>query len=700
MEQERERLEEEKRLSLEKAGEEHRKLAAEIQAKAERERLKLEEEKQLSLIKTGEHHRKLEEELQLKAEEERQKLEEEKQQILEKAGEEQRKLEEEWQSKLDKERRKLEEEKQLSLIKAGEEHKKLVAEIQLKAEKERLKLEEEKQLFLEKAGGEQRKLAEEWQTQMEEERRRLEEEKQLNLMKAGEEHRKLAEEWQVKMEEELQRFGEEKRLIAIEAEEARCKTEEEKRRRLEAEKQLETMKAFRLAAEKQLGVMKAREMEARRMETEELLKKERRKQEQALFCGPFLKFIISSTDVQIIHHGQELTSRYGIRTHFMIRGKNLSSENAAQRKVKKISDREVLCFLRWKGPEVLFQVWHFKSQDDGTVDFEITMRAPETLLIENEVVEYCLQTPCLALDEDRFRNKSTIFSCGQKGDFKIETLQTNQICGMAGEGKDYFRPYFLTVSEHSSPKKARRRRAYFNGRFFSGTKTALSKGPSLVSQKIGSGRAKAEFHDGSCQLVWNQKRLTTGLGIYTSVYSNGFWYDSTQAKWKIKESSEEQLTVEGFWPWIPMAQTWKMLLRDEKKLLLSVTMEVFQEAAIHMQETVMMMSAEYDKWSADEKVQEFPKGFTSDDFFRFCLWANKADGVSSLASHSDHLPTVLFKPAEMPGYRVIVENSQHIYSVQSRLFHCLRVNKKEESYFAPGEYEFFKGSIHIREEKA
>jgi ABC-type polysaccharide/polyol phosphate transport system ATPase subunit len=728
LEEERRKMEAEKQLSLIKAGEEHRKLVAEIQLKAEQERLKVEEEKQLSLIHAGEHHRKMEEELQLKAEQERLKAEEEKQLILEKAGEERRKLEEEWQLKIKKERQRLEEEKQLHLIKAGEEHRKLVAEIQLKAEQERQRLEEEKQLILEaageehrklaeelqlkageerrkleaekqlileKTGEEHRKLAEEWPLKMKEEHQRLEAEKQLSLMKAGEEHRKASEEWQVKMEEERQRHGAEKRLLAIEAEEARCKMEEEKRRRLEAEKQLDKMKVLRLEAEKQLGLMKAREIEAATH-----LKEEKRKQRQVLFCGPSLEFIISSTEVQIIHHDQELTSLYGIRTHFMIQGKNLSSENAAQRKVKKISDREVLCFLRWKDPEVLFQVWHFKSQSDGTVDFEITMRAPETLLIENEAVEYCLQTPCSALDEDRFRNKSTIFSCGQKGDFKIETFREDQICGMAGEGKDYFKPYFLTVSEHSSPKKTERRRTYFNGRFFSGTETALSKGPSLASHKIGSGRAKAEFHDGGCQLVWNKKHLTTGLGIYTSIYSNGFWYDSTQAMWKIKESSEDQLTVEGFWPWIPMAQTWKILLKDEKKLLLSVAMKVFQETAIHMQETVMMMSSEYDKWSADEKVKEFPKGFTSDDFFRFCLWANKADGVSSLASHSDHLPTVLFKPADMPGYRVIVENSQHIYGVQSRLFHCLRVNKKEESYFAPGEYEFFKGSIHLKEEKA
>ncbi|MFH1801002.1 MAG: ATP-binding cassette domain-containing protein [Candidatus Omnitrophota bacterium] len=731
MEEERLRLEEEKQLSLIKAGEEHKKLVAEIQLKAEKERLKLEEEKQLSLIKAGGHHRKLEEELQLKAEQERLKLEEEKRLILEKAGEDRRKLEEEWQLKMEKERRKLDEEKRLSLIKAGEEHRKLAAEIQLKAEQERLKLEEEKQLILEKAGEEHRKLAEEWQVKIEEERQRLEEEKQLilekagekhkklaeewqvnmveererlerekelSLIKAGEEHGKLAEEWQVKMEEERQRLGEEKRLIAIKAEETRCKMEEEKRRRLEAEKQLEIMTTREKEGRKrEARERETREREAREVEAKKLLE-EKRKQELVLFCGPSLKLIISPAKVRIIHCDRELTSHYGVRTRFLAGGKEIHSEDAVWR-IKKISDREILCFMRWKDPGILIQAWHFKSQNDETVDFEITMRSPETLLIENEMVECFFQIPCEIFDGDRFHNKSTIVSCGQKENFKIETLQKDQTSEIVTEEKDCFRSIFRTVPDRSSPEEARRRSTYFKGRFFSGAQTAISKEPHPASYQLESGRTRIKFYDGSCQLDWGGKPLTAGLGIYTSLYSNGSWYDSAQARWEIQSSSQKKLTVAGFWPVIPLTQVWEILLKDEKTIFLSAKMKVFRETTIHMQEIVMMMSSEYEKWSTDEKIKEFPKGFTSDDFFRFCLWANKADGVSSLSSHSDHLPTVLFKPADMPGYRVIVENSAHIYGVQSRLFHCLRVNTKEEVYFAPGEYEFFNGSIHIKEEK-
>ena len=536
------------------------------------------------------------------------------------------------------------------------------------------------------------KEAEAQKKSQEEERRKLEEEKRV---KAEEERRRLEEEKRLKVEEKRWRLEEEKRL---KVEEERRRLEEEKRLKVEEERwrldwRLEEEKRLK-AEEEQLKA----EKERRKLEEERrCLEKEKRKQGCVLFCGPSLKLIINPDKVQIIHNNRELTSHYGVRSHFMMEGENLSSSAAIWR-VKKISDREVLCCLRWPKPKALFQAWYFKSLSDGTVDFEIMMRTRETLPIENEIVEYCLRTPCEIFGEDRLGNKSAIFFCNQEPDFKIETLQKDQISGIRMEGRDCFRPYFLTVPERSSCKETRQKRIYFKGRFSSGVKTAVTEGPSLASYKLEAGRAKVDFREGSCQLVWDGKPLTTGLGIYTSLYSKGIWYDSTQARWKIKASSQDQLVVEGFWPWIPVAQVWEILLKDEKTVLLSAKMKVFQEMPVNMQETVMMLSAEYGKWSAGKEVKEFPEGFTSDDFFRFCLWANKADGVSSLSCHSDHLPTVTFKPAFMQGYRVIVENAAHIYDVQSRLFHCLRVNKKEKTYFAPGEYEFFKGLINIKEE--
>ena len=564
-------------------------------------------------------------------------------------------------------------------MKEAEEHQRLEAEKWVKEMEERQKLEEEKWL---KAVEERQRFEEERRIKADEAWQRIEDERRV---RAAEERQKLKEEKRAKAEEERQRLKEEKQAKA-EAERQRLK--EEKRAKAEAERQrLKEEKRQRLEAKK-------RGLEGERMR----LEKVKKGKECFVLRGTSLKFIINSSKVRILHHNRELTSYNGVGTRFTIRGQSVASTDATWR-IKKISDKEVICFLRWTKPEFLFQVWRFKSLSNGAVDLEIMMRTREVLPIDNEIVEYCLGTPCGIFDEERFHNKATTFFCSQEPGFKIETLQKDQVCGVSVSEKDCFRPYFLTVSEHHSLKKARQPSIYFKGRFSSGVKTAVTKSPGLASCKLESARTKIAFFDGSCQLLWGGKHLTTGLGIYTSLHSKGIWYDSAQARWKVIASSRERFVAEGFWPWIPVAQVWEVFLKGGKEVLLKAKMKVFQEVPIDIQETVVMLSGEYDRWSAGKGIKEFPEGFTSDDFFRFCLWANKADGVSSLSSHSDHLPTVTFKPGPMPGHRVIVENSALIHDAKSRLFHCLRVNKGKGTYFAPGEYEFFKGSINIKEEK-
>ena len=658
---------EEERLKAEewvKATEERQQLEAEKWVEEMEERQKLEEGKWLKAI---EERQKFEEERRTKADEEWQRIEEERRRV--RAEEERQwhevenrqKSEEEKWAKGAEERHRLEEEK---WVKEAEEHQRLEAEKWVKEMEERQKLEEEKWL---KAVAERQRFEEERRIKADEEWQRIEDERRV---RAAEERQKLKEEKWAKAEAERQRLKEEKRAKA-EAERQRLK--EEKRQKLEAKK---------------------RGLEGERMRLEKVKKGE----ECFVLRGTSLKFIINSSKVRILHHNRELTSYNGVGTRFTIRGQSVASTDATWR-IKKISDKEVICFLRWTKPEFLFQVWRFKSLSNGAVDLEIMMRTREVLPIDNEIVEYCLGTPCGIFDEERFHNKATTFFCSQEPGFKIETLQKDQVCGVSVSEKDCFRPYFLTVSEHHSLKKAKQPSIYFKGRFSSGVKTAVTKSTGLASCKLESARTKIAFFDGSCQLLWGGKHLTTGLGIYTSLHSKGIWYDSAQARWKVIASSRERFVAEGFWPWIPVAQVWEVFLKGGKEVLLKAKMKVFQEVPIDIQETVVMLSGEYDRWSAGKGIKEFPEGFTSDDFFRFCLWANKADGVSSLSSHSDHLPAVTFKPGPMPGHRVIVENSALIHDAKSRLFHCLRVNKGKGTYFAPGEYEFFKGSINIKEEK-
>lgn len=578
-------------------------------------------------------------------------------------------------------------------------------------EEERLREEQVKRQRIEeenrwKLGEDQRRKAEEVRRNSEEEARLREKEAQWRaeeekLRKAEEVRRKSEEDARLREKEnqwrleEAQRRDEEEKRRRIE-EEIRLK-EEEKRWRLEEEnRRQEEEVRRRLAGE---ASCKKDERSYRRGEEEKRLsERERRKQGQVLSRDASLKIIVSPARVQIFQRDRELTADCGVGTCFVMGSRSFESNRAIWR-IRKLSESEIFCLLKWPGTKNLFQSWRFKLLSDGTVDLVIMMRSRKSLPLENEILEYCLQVPCGILEEARWGNKARVFSCEPGAGLRLETLREDQICGISMEGKEIFRPYFLTVPMELF-QGAERRRVYFKGKFSVGAQGVAAAIPVPASCKITSGRAEIAFQEGSCHLAWRGKRLTTGLGIYTSLYSKGVWYDSAQAIWRIKKFERDHFVAEGFWPWIPVVQVLEFRFKDEKQLFLCAKMKVLRAAQVNMQETVVMLSPAYDQWSSGREVKEFPEGFTEDDFFRFCLWANKADGISTLSFHAELLPSVVFKPADMPGYRAIVENSAHIYGTQSRLFHCLRVNKNEETYFAPGEYDFFKGLINIKEESA
>jgi len=403
---------------------------------------------------------------------------------------------------------------------------------------------------------------------------------------------------------------------------------------------------------------------------------------------------IATCSVRLFQHEAEITCDDGVRTIFSKDGNDVSSSTAVWR-IRKLSDTRVVCFLKWPKPLDVFQVWYFSLSPDGTVELEILSRAKDLLLTRNERVECGAKGERGILGEEIWGNKAKVFSFGKSG-VRFETLDDNKICEISPQG-----PYFLTVRDYdekgSSDKE--KRRSYFKGRFYSGDKTSLSLREVSPAHKLESGRSQILFREGSCQLLWEQKALTVGFGLYTAYYSQGMWFDSTRAIWKVEKVAKDRLLVKSFWPWRPISQTWEIVLKNEKNIFLSFAMRVQKDTPISMQETVLMLNENYKRWRADKEIQAFPKEFTTGDLFRMCPWAAAVDGKRSISALSGELPTVTFQPLEAEGHRIVVENAAHIRGTRCRLFHCLRENKEKKVMFPAGDYELFKGSITIHEEE-
>ncbi len=500
----------------------------------------------------------------------------------------------------------------------------------------------------------------------EKEKWRREEEKRFSREK---EKWRREEEERFSLEQEKWRRGEEKRRLAQEKkwedEAARCKLEEDRRLQKQSEKRL---------AEHQ------------------------KRTRSYVLCGDAaLKVVVASEKIQVFCHDKEITMKHGLHALFTINGAESCSCGAIW-KIKQVSESQLLCFIKWRKPKTIFQVWDFKLLEHGDIDLEVLVRVKKLQFIENERIELCVRDFARIFEEDLFGNKAKVLCLGKGDAVRIETSQSDKICGVAVEGEDCFHSYFLTVPEKSFQDPLPGQRIYFKGRLSAGSRTTSALGPILAVSQSEFGKTKLDFSEGRFQILRGGTLLTTGMGVYTSVYSRGVWYDSNQARWKIQEASKDRLTAEGSWPWLPIAQVWDIVLKDEGTISFEVRMKVFRETSVLMQETVMMLREEYGEWATRDERRVFPSEFTNNDLFRFCFWAHEADGRTCLAAYSKQLPSVVFEPSRMQQHQIIAENAKHIGNVKSRLFHCLKASKREDVLLKSGEYDFFKGIIHIKEE--
>jgi hypothetical protein len=407
-----------------------------------------------------------------------------------------------------------------------------------------------------------------------------------------------------------------------------------------------------------------------------------------------LKVVIAARKIQMFHHGIELTRDEGIRSIFLKEGQPFVSAAAVWR-VRKMDETRIVCFLRWAQEPVFFQAWQFTRDENGGISFEVAMRSRHRALSENERVEFCLRTGSGTVGGG-FNSKANAFYCGDSAGIKIETLNDDKICGIVSESEGHSTPYFLTVRD-SSPENIPGT-GYFKGRFCINSTPMSARHIEPVACKIALGKLAFNFDEGRGDIFWNNTRLTTGFGLYTSIYSKGVWYDSTQAKWSVESLTRNKITVKGCWPWIPVTQTWTVLLEDSGSLKVDILMNAGKQFPARLKETVLMLSDRYQCWQADQEPTPFPREFTGDDFFRVCPWSGVADGVTAIASVSDAMPSVILRPSRMEGYRLVVENAAHVGGSPARLFHCLSTDNND-AVCSPGESLYFMGAVNITEDR-
>ncbi|TAM43265.1 ATP-binding cassette domain-containing protein [bacterium] len=258
-------------------------------------------------------------------------------------------------------------------------------------------------------------------------------------------------------------------------------------------------------------------------------------------------------------------------------------------------------------------------------------------------------------------------------------FSTVNFSSIIAKGDQAFRPGKYTV---------------FEGKIGFGEEIKLEKTDTSAGNiSLKRGQLELIFDQGKARLFFKNKELTSGLSMFSSLRSSGFWLDSYQAVWDICSKKGDKITVHGHWPNIPVSQKWQLELSDKNTINWKINMDIFGELDLDLAQVNIMLSPGYKSWevpgvNSGRFLDEYTDNY---DILPFRFWYGPAgpEGMEVRGS----LPGVSFKSLlDNEGFRKIIENSDYIYGAR-----LIQYQKSKFNALTLDSRLFFEGLIQINE---
>lgn len=203
------------------------------------------------------------------------------------------------------------------------------------------------------------------------------------------------------------------------------------------------------------------------------------------------------------------------------------------------------------------------------------------------------------------------------------------------------------------------------------------------------------FSGGKGCLYWKGREVTKRLGLYTSMLFRKsedmplLWLDSTRADWKVQKTSEREVVCIGRFIALPVMQKWTISLNDDNELSWAVELYSEVDFVLERQTESIMLSSEYNCWSVGGEINDFPKDFTSRDYYNWDILESFAEGsVDVLGNES--LPKISITNLQQGKHMDILNSSLYfsgrvITSVEHQLFLKKDAEYKSETIIQLGQ---------------
>ncbi len=210
-------------------------------------------------------------------------------------------------------------------------------------------------------------------------------------------------------------------------------------------------------------------------------------------------------------------------------------------------------------------------------------------------------------------------------------------------------------------------------------------------------KLKLVFDNGAGRIFWEGREFTKRLGLYTSLRSQGRWYDSaSSAVWRI-EKNDNIIKAFGEWLHLPIEQFWEIRLQDDNVIELNIKMKVKDKIEVDRLQTNLMLSENYSEYIRDRQRYHFPvfKDDIDDDWD--IIYSDK-NGVGHIGATSDinqndgsQFPMVILFPEKLNNDHCLNIINSDIYH-RGRVLQYLDANKK---ILPASDCVYFNGKIII-----
>ncbi len=459
-------------------------------------------------------------------------------------------------------------------------------------------------------------------------------------------------------------------------------------------------------------------------------------QESVIIRKNLLSIFCKDHKIEVYYQDKLLTSGIGLDARFRCQDKNYSALDGLW-VIHKQNEEEIIITISWDEGSPFSQTWRLKLQDNDIILWEIEIETDEKIRLRNKEVELVLNEEYekwITADE-----KGDFRRLDKKGNTVLLDKYINEHIGVEGlykadglvlpgvvfnykdavpkasyiskikEGVKATRLWYVEIDSRDNFYVSSGRYKYFKGeiRVVAGQeenpgiagsvdKKAAIRDTALLN-KIEFDSMSLVFDNGKGRLFWKGIELTKGLGLCSSVFLKGVWYDSSQAFWEVQKLDQKRLTAVSYWPWLPLIQTWKICLADENTVIWEIEKEIWDNVILEREQVSLMLSHHYQEWSVNKQVRgKFPEAFSEPNgIFWDRLWCG--DITSSIRVEQrmvgkkflvkQFLPAVTFDcSVDCQARYFIIENTDNLFEARALQYEFnsnqkCSVNKDRDKYF-------------------